>query len=105
LLFDTGERCGTFSEDRVCTSALWVPPLMFPACTDYMYRLPSYSFHVLQVLRSEDPNLPDPAILFVEGGMARVGDKASDLCTYGVFQNNISKFLGPFAGDEQSQVP
>lgn len=54
---------------------------------------------------SEDPNLPDPSILIVEGGMARVGNKASDVFTDRVFQNNVSKFFDSFAGDEQSQVP
>lgn len=58
-----------------------------------------------QVVVSEDSNLPDPSILFVEGGMARVGDKASDLSFFTVFQNNVCELGNSFAGDEQSQVP
>lgn len=76
-----------------------------PSHVPNMYKLPRHSFYVLQVLQSKDPNLPDPSILIVEGGMARVGNKASDLFTYRVFQNNIRKFFNSFAGDEQSQVP
>lgn len=76
-----------------------------PSHVPNMYKLPPHSFYVLHVLESEDPNLPDPSILVVEGGMARVGNKASDLFPYRVFQNNIRKFFHSFAGDEQSQVP
>lgn len=76
-----------------------------PSHVPNMYKLPPYSFRVVQVLGFKDPNLPDLSILIVEGGMARVSNKASDLSTCRVFQNNVSKFLHSFAGDEQSQVP
>lgn len=56
-----------------------------PSHVPNAHQLPPYRFPVPQVLASEDSNLPDPSILIVEGGMARVGNKASDRHTYGVF--------------------
>lgn len=58
-----------------------------------------------QVVATEVSNLPDLPVLIVEGGMARVGDKASDLPFYTVFQNNVCDPGDSFAGDQQSQIP
>lgn len=58
-----------------------------------------------QVVATEVSNLPDRSVLIVEGGMAGVIDKASDLHFFTVFQENVCDPGDSFAGNKQSQVP